>query len=193
MVMVRLGLHQPAVLLQPGQRTGAAAVARQRVVARFLFNGLLQKKRDSLSCGLEQQQASEEGIKYETMLRRAEQCTFKAPQSQVLGRAGRRSTLEDGERALDWCIEERPDDLQTRVLQLRNLMMQGMGREREVPHRAITALREAGTVRVLNNYVSARLWGLVVYREAETWADAQCATGSSSLIESSRDMLLVLP
>jgi hypothetical protein len=38
-------------------------------------------------------------------MQRAEQCTFQAPQGQVFGRAGRRSTLEDGERALDWCIE----------------------------------------------------------------------------------------
>jgi CO/xanthine dehydrogenase Mo-binding subunit len=42
------------------------------------------------------------------------------------------------------CLQERPEDLQARLLQLRNLMMQGMGREREVPHRAIRALREAG-------------------------------------------------
>lgn len=38
---------------------------------------------------------------------RAEQCTFEAPQGQVFGRAGRRSTLENGERALDWCIKVR--------------------------------------------------------------------------------------
>jgi hypothetical protein len=41
-------------------------------------------------------------------------------------------------------LQERPGELQARVLQLRNLMMQGMGREREVPHRAIRALQEAG-------------------------------------------------
>lgn len=50
-----------------------------------------------------------------------------------------------------WFVQARPEDLQARVLQLRNLMTQGMGREREVPHRAITALQEAGAcVRVLN-------------------------------------------
>lgn len=52
---------------------------------------------------------------------------------------------------LNGFVQARPEDLQARVLQLRNLMTQGMGREREVPHRAITALQEAGAcVRVLN-------------------------------------------
>jgi hypothetical protein len=50
------------------------------------------------------------------------------------------------------CLQERPEDLQARVMQLRNLMMQGMGREREVPHRAIRALREAGGWRRCNEF-----------------------------------------
>lgn len=112
-------------------------------MARFLFSGLLQRRHDVAQFDSDPQ-AADECSKYEAMLRRGELCTFQAPPGQAFGRAGRRATLEDGERALEWCIEARPEDLQARVLQLRNLMTQGMGREREVPHRAITALQEAG-------------------------------------------------
>lgn len=66
--MLCLALHQPAVL-SPVQRPGAAAVARQRVVARFLFSGLLQRRQDISDYVSEQQQSSEEGTKYEAMLR----------------------------------------------------------------------------------------------------------------------------
>eukprot|EP00878_Enallax_costatus_P025773 GHUV01027602.1.p2 GENE.GHUV01027602.1~~GHUV01027602.1.p2 ORF type:complete len:133 (-),score=22.25 GHUV01027602.1:1449-1847(-) len=75
---------------------------------------------------------------------KAKEHTFTCPVGQLSGRAGRRCTLEDGERILDWCIQERPWDLQPRVILLRNLMKQGLGRERDVPWLAIQALQETG-------------------------------------------------
>eukprot|EP00878_Enallax_costatus_P016206 GHUV01016999.1.p1 GENE.GHUV01016999.1~~GHUV01016999.1.p1 ORF type:complete len:190 (+),score=45.07 GHUV01016999.1:515-1084(+) len=41
-------------------------------------------------------------------------------------------------------MQERPWDLQPRVILLRNLMKQGLGRERDVPWLAIQALQETG-------------------------------------------------
>lgn len=41
-------------------------------------------------------------------------------------------------------IQERPWDLQPRVILLRNLMKQGLGRERDVPWLAIQALQQTG-------------------------------------------------
>jgi hypothetical protein len=67
--MVCIGVHQPAAPWRAGQRTGPAAVARQRVVARFLFNGLLQRRQDVVECVSDERRQGEEGSKYEAMLR----------------------------------------------------------------------------------------------------------------------------
>jgi hypothetical protein len=67
--MVCIGLQESAAPWRAGQRTGAAAVARQRVVARFLFNGLLQRRQDVVECVPEERRAGERGSKYEAMLR----------------------------------------------------------------------------------------------------------------------------
>jgi hypothetical protein len=65
------------------------------------------------------------------------------PDGQLQGRAGRRCTLEDGERYLSRACAARPSDLRAHLLLLRNLMRQAMGREREVPGLALQALRQA--------------------------------------------------
>lgn len=80
---------------------------------------------------------------YEALLEKGRAFTLDAPPGQLLGRAGRRCTLEDGERILARAARAKPGDLRARVLLLRNLMCQAMGREREVPGLALEALREA--------------------------------------------------
>jgi len=45
--------------------------------------------------------------------------------SQLEGRAGRRSTLEDGERILWRCIYYRPHAISPRILLMENLLSQG--------------------------------------------------------------------
>jgi hypothetical protein len=80
---------------------------------------------------------------YEALLEKGRADTLEAPAGQLHGRAGRRCTLEDGERILLRAVAARPTDLRARVLLLRNLMRQAMGREREVPGLALQALREA--------------------------------------------------
>lgn len=80
---------------------------------------------------------------YEALLEKGRERTMDAPRGQLLGRAGRRCTLEDGERYLLRAARERPRDLRARLLLLRNLMRQAMGREREVPGLALEALRQA--------------------------------------------------
>jgi hypothetical protein len=80
---------------------------------------------------------------YEALLEKGRTDTLEAPAGQLHGRAGRRCTLEDGERILLRAVSARPTDLRARVLLLRNLMRQAMGREREVPGLALQALREA--------------------------------------------------
>lgn len=80
---------------------------------------------------------------YEALLEKGRADTLDAPAGQLQGRAGRRCTLEDGERRLMRATGARPGDLRPHLLLLRNLMRQAMGREREVPGLALHALREA--------------------------------------------------
>lgn len=80
--------------------------------------------------------------KYDTLLQKGKHWTLDAPEGQLLGRAGRRCVLEDGERALSACISMRPDTLSPRVLLMTNLILQNRGREREVPLLAIQTLKK---------------------------------------------------
>lgn len=79
---------------------------------------------------------------YEKLLQKARHWTLDAPEGQLLGRAGRRSILEDGERALLTCISMHSEALSPRILLMTNLILQNRGREREVPLMAIEALRK---------------------------------------------------
>lgn len=63
-----LKVHQQPCLRNHGNSGGAAAVARQRVVARFLFSGLLQRRHDVAQFDSDPQ-AADECSKYEAMLR----------------------------------------------------------------------------------------------------------------------------
>lgn len=85
-------------------------------------------------------QASQQ--KYDALLQKGKHWTFDAPEGQLLGRAGRRCVLEDGERALSTCISMRPEALSPRVLLMTNLILQNRGREREVPLLAIQTLKK---------------------------------------------------
>lgn len=50
---------------------------------------------------------------------------------------------------LECYMRERGHDLRARLLLLRNLMRQGLGREREVPWQALRALQEAGAPKIM--------------------------------------------
>ncbi|CAL5224124.1 g6756 [Coccomyxa viridis] len=85
--------------------------------------------------------AQSEGHRYRLLLERARECTFRHPEGQLHGRQGRRSVLEDGERMLHRCLDQRPDCVEARMLLIENVMAQGRGREAEVPHMVVDALR----------------------------------------------------
>ncbi|KAL3142673.1 hypothetical protein ABBQ38_002979 [Trebouxia sp. C0009 RCD-2024] len=87
--------------------------------------------------------------KYDALLQKGKHWTFDAPEGQLLGRAGRRCVLEDGERALLTCIVMRPEALSPRVLLMTNLILQNRGREREVPLLAIQTLKRTRLQRCL--------------------------------------------
>jgi len=82
---------------------------------------------------------------YEALLEKGRANTLDHPSGQLLGRAGRRCALEDGERFLERAVRARPSDLRARVLLLRNLMRQATGREAEVPGLALQALRDVAS------------------------------------------------
>lgn len=84
---------------------------------------------------------------YLEALSKARDCIFSAPQGQLLGRAGRRCTLEDGERHALRAVTARPARAaEARLLVARSLVAQSRGREIEVPSLVVEALRatEAG-------------------------------------------------
>lgn len=80
--------------------------------------------------------------KYADLLQKGKHWTLDAPEGQLLGRAGRRCILEDGERALLTCTSIRPEALSPRILLMTNLVLQNRGREREVPVLAIQTLKK---------------------------------------------------
>eukprot|EP00884_Botryococcus_braunii_P016547 jgi/Botrbrau1/3576/Bobra.0078s0031.1 len=75
-----------------------------------------------------------------TLLEKAYKKTFEHEPGQLYGRAGRRCTLEDGERILDRCISLYPESLEARLMMAHNLTRQNRGREQEVPDVALQAL-----------------------------------------------------
>ncbi|DBA81789.1 hypothetical protein WJX77_000162 [Trebouxia sp. C0004] len=79
---------------------------------------------------------------YSDLLQKGKHWTLDAPEGQLLGRAGRRCVLEDGERALLTCMGMRPEALSPRILLMTNLVLQNRGREREVPVLAIQTLKK---------------------------------------------------
>ena len=80
---------------------------------------------------------------YLEALSKARTCIFSAPQGQLLGRAGRRCTLEDGERHALRAVASRPTKAaEARLLLARSLVAQARGREIEVPRMVVEALRE---------------------------------------------------
>lgn len=64
---------------------------------------------------------------------KAHNLTFNHPPGQLYGRAGRRCTLEDGERTLLRCIDLRPSDPEAWIMLFKNIYAQNRGREQEVP------------------------------------------------------------
>ena len=86
---------------------------------------------------------------YRDALSRARECIFSAPEGQLLGRAGRRSSLEDGERNALRAVASRPSRAaEARLLLAQSLVAQARGREIEVPKMVVEALRvtEAGSL-----------------------------------------------
>jgi len=53
-------------------------------------------------------------------LQKGRSCTFDHPPGQLHGRAGKRSTLEDGERILLRAVALRPGSLEARLLLVQN-------------------------------------------------------------------------
>ena len=86
---------------------------------------------------------------YREALSKARECIFSAPKGQLLGRAGRRCTLEDGERHALRAVAARPARAaEARLLLARSLVAQSRGREIEVPRMVVEALSvtEAGSL-----------------------------------------------
>ena len=78
---------------------------------------------------------------YRDTLSKARECIFCAPQGQLLGRAGRRCTLEDGERHALRAVASRPARAaEARLLLAQSLVAQARGREIEVPRMVVVAL-----------------------------------------------------
>ncbi|DBA76635.1 TPA: hypothetical protein ACH3X2_008679 [Trebouxia sp. C0005] len=86
--------------------------------------------------------AQQSSHRYSDLLQKGKHWTLDAPEGQLLGRAGRRCVLEDGERALLTCMGMRPEALSPRILLMTNLVLQNRGREREVPVLAIQTLKK---------------------------------------------------
>ena len=79
---------------------------------------------------------------YLEALSKARECIFSAPPGQLLGRAGRRCTLEDGERHALRAVAARPGRAaEASLLLARSLVAQGRGREIEVPRMVVEALK----------------------------------------------------
>jgi hypothetical protein len=137
-------------------RRGAASLPRRPDVRARFLPSLLRELAASAAAARRAPAAAAEGSlpsaasaaglddrSYEQLLEKGRAATMDAPSGQLQGRAGRRCTLEDGERYLSRAAAARPADLRAHLLLLRNLMMQAMGREREVPGLALQALRQA--------------------------------------------------
>ena len=87
---------------------------------------------------------------YEEAVSKAQACLSSAPAGQLLGRAGRRCTLEDAERHALRAVASRPSRAaEARLLLARSLVEQARGREIEVPRMVVEALR-ATEVEVLD-------------------------------------------
>lgn len=79
---------------------------------------------------------------YAEAVSKAQACLSSAPAGQLLGRAGRRCTLEDAERHALRAVASRPSRAaEARLLLARSLVLQARGREIEVPRMVVEALR----------------------------------------------------
>lgn len=148
---VLVGFHAPQRLPQRGSSTTCqfwggltqlfGGEERQQDQALSLYS-LVEEELDSSHPA----QPHNHDRMYSSLLQQAEEITFNsaAPQTDPAGTSAGGALLEDAERMLELCIQQRPQHLQPRVLLLRNLMRQGGARERDVPSLAIQALQEAG-------------------------------------------------
>lgn len=123
---------------------------RRKARSQRHFDALVPSRASSTSSPNESDRVDKSsGAYYREALAKARECIFSAPSGQLLGRAGRRCTLEDGERHALRAIAARPERAaEARLLLALSLVAQSRGREIEVPSLVVEALRatEAGAL-----------------------------------------------